>query len=73
MLESKGDLIEEGNVLYVDSPVTVGLVLEAMRMTCAPAELDNSDMRRYTRSVLRLDGAVQSWRIMSGNRLRLHG
>jgi hypothetical protein len=67
--------MEEANVQYVDSPVTVRH--KSLRhFSATPGELRKeliSDMRRYPWPILRLDGAVQDWWILPRNKLRLHG
>lgn len=60
--------MEEGNVQYVDSPVTV---------SCPDGRaaflLTLPDLWRYTWSVFRSYGAVQDWRILPRDKLHLYG
>lgn len=60
--------MEEGNVQYVDSPVTVSWLSPIDRRGA-----DGSDMRGYTWTVFRSDGVVQCGGDVSRDELYLHG
>lgn len=75
--------MEEGNVLYVDSPVTVSsccppcytmwlTVYESLHEVGVEAD-GVTDMRRYTWAVSRSDGAIQDRGRLSEHAVHLHG
>lgn len=73
-IKAREILIEEANVQVVDSPVTVRVFCP--RISFSPliiTYMSSIDMRGYTWAVLGYDGAFQSRRTMSRDKLFVHG